>query len=127
MSVPIHSLFCASAHHGNKNRTLYSLASLLSPVTRNQQTSRQVHLHRGVYPFWYPEPRGIEAHQWQTDVDNRIRFGLRNAIALNLLKPGSTVIAVQGWKGGLGHTNTLRVLSVPTDPADLQMQPLGLH
>ena len=63
----------------------------------------------------------------KTDVDNRIRFGLRNAIALNLLKPGSTVIAVQGWKGGLGHTNTLRVLSVPTDPADLQMQPLGLH
>ena len=96
-------------------------------VTRNEQTARQMHLHRGVYPFWYPEPRGVEAHQWQTDVDNRIRFGLRNAIGLNILKAGSTVIAVQGWKGGLGHTNTLRVLSVPTDPADLQMQPLGLH
>lgn len=37
-------------------------------VTRNQQTARQIHLHRGVYPFWYPEPRGIESHQWQTDV-----------------------------------------------------------
>lgn len=37
-------------------------------VTRNQQTSRQIHLHRGCYPFWYPEPRGIENHQWQTDV-----------------------------------------------------------
>ncbi|KAG5985513.1 hypothetical protein E4U52_001255 [Claviceps spartinae] len=94
-------------------------------VTRNQQTARQIHLHRGCYPFWYPEPRGIEAHQWQTDVDNRIRYGLRNALALHLITPDSTVIAVQGWKGGLGHTNTLRVLSVPTDPADLELQPLG--
>ncbi|GJE85729.1 pyruvate kinase [Phanerochaete sordida] len=94
-------------------------------VTRNEQTARQIHLHRGVYPFWYPEPRGIESHQWQTDVDNRIRFGLRSALELNIIKTGTTVIAVQGWKGGLGHTNTLRVLSVPTDHADLQMQPLG--
>jgi len=37
-------------------------------VTRNEQTSRQLHLHRACYPVWYPEPRGIESHQWQTDV-----------------------------------------------------------
>lgn len=96
-------------------------------VTRNQQAARQIHLHRGCYPFWYPEPRGIEAHQWQTDVDNRIRFGLRNALALGIITPGSTIIAVQGWKGGLGHTNTLRILSVPTDSSDLEMQPLGAN
>ncbi|KAF8922686.1 pyruvate kinase [Mucidula mucida] len=94
-------------------------------VTRNAQTARQIHLHRGCYPFWYPEPRGIQDHQWQTDVDNRIRFGLRNALAINIITPGSTIIAVQGWKGGLGHTNTLRILSVPTDPADLEMQALS--
>jgi len=93
-------------------------------VTRNEQTSRQIHLHRGVYPFWYPEPRGVQAHQWQTDVDNRIRFGLRNAIDMKVVRPGSTIVAVQGWKGGLGHTNTLRVLSVPTDPVDLEGQDL---
>lgn len=58
-------------------------------------------------------------------VDNRIRFGLREALKLGIIKTGTTIVAVQGWKGGLGHTNTLRVLSVPTDPADLQMQPLG--
>ncbi|PCH33858.1 pyruvate kinase [Wolfiporia cocos MD-104 SS10] len=95
-------------------------------VTRNQQTARQIHLHRGCYPFWYSEPRGIESHQWQTDVDNRIRFGLRNALKLNIIKTGTTVVAVQGWKGGLGHTNTVRILSVPTDLADLDHQPLGL-
>jgi len=94
-------------------------------VTRNQQTSRQIHLHRGVYPVWYPEPRGITAAQWQTDVDNRIRYGLRQALELNIISPGAAVIAVQGWKGGLGHTNTLRVINVPTDVADLEMVPLG--
>ncbi|KAH0590859.1 Pyruvate kinase [Termitomyces sp. J132] len=93
-------------------------------VTRNEQTARQIHLHRGCYPFWYPEPRGIQNHQWQTDVDNRIRFGLRNALALRVITPGSTIIAVQGWKGGLGHTNTMRILTVPTDPADLELQSL---
>lgn len=60
-------------------------------------------------------------------VDNRIRFGLKNALALNIIKTGTTVIAVQGWKGGLGHTNTMRILSVPTDPADLEMQSLGAN
>jgi pyruvate kinase len=60
-------------------------------------------------------------------VDNRIRFGLKNALALNIIKTGTTIIAVQGWKGGLGHTNTLRILSVPTDPADLELQPLGAN
>ncbi|KAH7928522.1 pyruvate kinase [Leucogyrophana mollusca] len=93
-------------------------------VTRNEQTARQIHLHRGCYPFWYPEPRGISEGQWQTDVDNRIRFGLRNALALNIIQAGTTIVAVQGWKGGLGHTNTLRILSVPTDAADLELQPL---
>ena len=37
-------------------------------VTRNEQTARQIHLHRGVYPCFYPEPRGIPSHHWQTDV-----------------------------------------------------------
>lgn len=57
-------------------------------------------------------------------MDNRIRFGMRNALALKIITPGSTVIAVQGWKGGLGHTNTLRVISVPADQADLEHQAL---
>lgn len=58
-------------------------------------------------------------------MDNRIRFGLKSALKLKIIQTGTTVIAVQGWKSGLGHTNTLRVISVPTDPADLELQPLG--
>jgi pyruvate kinase len=58
-------------------------------------------------------------------VDNRIRFGLRSALGLKLIKPGTTIIAVQGWKSGFGHTNTLRILSVPTDAVDLEAEPLS--
>ncbi|KAG8992570.1 Pyruvate kinase [Tulasnella sp. JGI-2019a] len=94
-------------------------------VTRNEQTSRQIHLHRGVYPVWYPEPRGVVSAQWQTDVDNRIRYGLRAGLEMNIITPGATIIAVQGWKGGLGHTNTIRILTVPTESSDLEMIPLG--
>lgn len=58
-------------------------------------------------------------------MDNRIRYGLRSALELKIIETGTTVVAVQGWKGGLGHTNTIRVLTVPTEPADLELQPLG--
>lgn len=30
-----------------------------------------------------------------------------------MLKHGQAVIAVQGWKSGLGNTNTLRVIYAP--------------
>lgn len=80
-------------------------------MTRSEQTARQLHLSRGVYPVHYPEPRGVPEGQWQIDVDNRIRYGLGNALKLGIIKPDATIMAVQGWKGGLGHTNTLRILS----------------
>lgn len=60
-------------------------------VTRNEQTARQLHLSRGVYPVWFPEPRGIPAEKWQIDVDNRIRYVSWQQIKHNLL------IFVQIW------------------------------
>lgn len=102
--------------------TGHGCSLLRSAVTRNEQTARQLHLSRGVYPVHYPEPRGIPSEKWQIDVDNRIRsapprypccwlsvahrFGLRVALQLGIVKPEATVMAVQGWKGGLGHVNT---------------------
>ncbi|KAG0005870.1 Pyruvate kinase [Entomortierella chlamydospora] len=76
-------------------------------LTRNASTSRQVHLHRGCYPYFYNIERDTD---WQEDVDARLRYGVRQGIEDGLLKKGDVVVMVQGWKGGLGHTNTLRVM-----------------
>lgn len=79
-------------------------------MTRNEKTTRDVHLYRGTYPFYYPFPRPDTNAKWQEDVDNRIKFGLSEALKLNIVKKGDTVIALQGWRGGKGHTNSLRVV-----------------
>ena len=79
-------------------------------VTRNHTTSRSAHLHRGVYPCLYPKAKPSDPALWQEDVDARLKWGMKQAIDLQLIQPGDCVIAVQGWTGGLGHSNTLRVL-----------------
>ncbi|KAG0170977.1 Pyruvate kinase [Apophysomyces sp. BC1034] len=99
-------------------------------ITRNPQTARQVHLYRGCFPFYYPKVSSAAAQRfsatsasahlspaeyapWQEDVDSRITWGMEQAIKYGLLKHGDPVVAVQGWKGGLGNTNTLRILFTP--------------
>ncbi|KAH8124924.1 hypothetical protein ACSS6W_005164 [Trichoderma asperelloides] len=87
-------------------------------VTRNPTTSRFSHLYRGVYPFLYPEQKpDFETVNWQEDVDKRIKWAVTHAIKLGTLAEGDTVVVVQGWKGGMGNTNTLRI--VRADPAHL--------
>lgn len=53
--------------------------------------------------------------QWQEDVDRRLKWGIMNAIKLGVLKQGDAVVCVQGWRGGMGHTNTLRVVEASMD------------
>jgi pyruvate kinase len=38
-----------------------------------------------------------------------------NAIKLGVLSKGEPVICVQGWRGGMGHTNTLRIVPAQED------------
>ncbi|KAF9405931.1 Pyruvate kinase [Podila epigama] len=76
-------------------------------LTRHAATARQVHLHRGCYPFHYTVERGAD---WQEDVDARLKYGMTKGIEAGLLKKGDVVVMIQGWKGGLGNTNTMRVL-----------------
>ncbi|KAL7939246.1 pyruvate kinase [Trichoderma chlorosporum] len=85
-------------------------------VTRNATTSRFSHLYRGVYPFLYPEQKpDFETVNWQEDVDKRIKWAVTHAIELGTLTAGDTVVVVQGWKGGMGNTNTLRIVRADPD------------
>ena len=92
-------------------------------VTRNPDTCRSAHLHRGVYPCLYPKAKPADPALWQEDVDARLKWGMKQAIDLGLISTGDAVIAVQGWTGGLGHSNTLRVsLSVSFPLIDTEVR-----
>ncbi|KAI0204353.1 pyruvate kinase [Astrocystis sublimbata] len=87
-------------------------------VTRAPSASRYAHLYRGVYPFLFPEQKpDFNKVNWQIDVDKRISWAVSNALSLNVLTRGDTVVVVQGWRGGMGNTNTIRI--VKADPEHL--------
>jgi len=81
-------------------------------VTRSESTSRRVHLFRGCFPLYIPTSKADE-HEWQDDVDLRITEAIELFKVRGFIKSGGYVVAVQGWKAGVGFTNTLRVLPVP--------------
>lgn len=85
-------------------------------VTRNPTASRYSHLYRGVYPFLFPESKpDFTKTVWQEDVDRRLKWGIAEAIKLKILERSDNVVCVQGWKGGLGHTNTIRIVPAEDD------------
>jgi len=85
-------------------------------VTRNKRAARYSHLYRGVYPFIFDEEKpDFNEVPWQEDVDKRLKFGIVNAMKLGVLSRGDAVICVQGWRGGMGHTNTLRIVPATED------------
>ncbi|GAA5876804.1 hypothetical protein JCM8547_003170 [Rhodosporidiobolus lusitaniae] len=93
-------------------------------ITRNEQTSRQIHLHRGCYPMFYDEPKPQSDEGWQIDVDNRIRYGLARGLDLGIVRKNDTIVALQGWRAGGGSTNTMRILSVPEKDKHLILRPI---
>lgn len=85
-------------------------------VTRTAAASRYSHLYRGVYPFHFPEPKpDFTKTNWQLDVDRRLKWGISSAIRLGVLRQGDDVVCVQGWRGGGGNTNTIRVVPAEED------------
>ncbi|EGX54054.1 Pyruvate kinase [Orbilia oligospora] len=99
---------------GNTARLLskYRPTCPILMVTRNAAAARRAHLYRGVYPFQYPEAKpDFSVIVWQEDVDKRLKWGIEDGVKLGLFARGDVIIAVQGWKGGLGHTNTLRIVT----------------
>ncbi|KAL8417907.1 hypothetical protein RB594_001500 [Gaeumannomyces avenae] len=85
-------------------------------VTRNASASRYSHLYRGVYPFLFPEAKpDFSKVNWQEDVDRRIKWGVSKAMGLGVLTKGDSIVVVQGWKGGMGNTNTIRIVKADAE------------
>lgn len=86
-------------------------------VDRNTNFNYQYsHLYRGVYPFAFNEEKpDFNEVPWQEDVDRRLKWGITNAMKLGILQRGDAVVCVQGWRGGMGHTNTLRIVPATED------------
>merc|ERR1739838_1074465 len=76
-------------------------------VTRFDQVARQAHLHRGLYPIYYPNARD---ECWEKDLDNRIQAAIRYGKELAFVKAGDSIIIIHGWKKGPGFTNTFRLV-----------------
>lgn len=78
-------------------------------VTRDAQTSRQLHLHRGIVPLLFTEPR---RPTWAEDLDCRLTFAIETGFERGVMKAGTPIVIVTGWRPGSGHTNTVRVVTL---------------
>ena len=96
---------------GNTARLLskYRPSCPIILVTRLARTARIAHLYRGVFPFVF-EPKRLD--DWAEDVHRRLKFGVEMARSFGMLESGDTVVSIQGFRGGIGHSNTLRVSTV---------------
>lgn len=78
-------------------------------ITRNDDTARFSHLFRGVFPFKY-EKGAVD--DWTKDVELRIQYGIEKGKEMGFLSSGDSVVAIQGFKCGIGNSNTLHVFSI---------------
>lgn len=99
-----------------RNATASRVSTLIpTPDPSVLITCQYSHLYRGVYPFLFKKDKPeFNENDWQEDVDRRLKWGIGEAIKLGVLAKGDNVVCVQGWRGGKGHTNTIRIV-----PAEL--------
>ncbi|CDS06277.1 hypothetical protein LRAMOSA08805 [Lichtheimia ramosa] len=103
-------LVLSKSGHTARLASKYRPTQPIVVVTRDEQTARQSHLNRGIFPFIYREE---PLQNWQDDVEARIRWGVSCAKDAGLVKSGESVVLVQGWRQGLGNTNTIRIIIAP--------------
>lgn len=110
--------------------------SIIVAVTRNARTARMLNLYRGCYAIHFKTPRkeqlqeqlqqistgmpvkqttlvagstqGLE--EWMSDIDNRIKEGIKVAQQMEIVKSNEPIVVVTGWRAGAGLTNTIRIM-----------------
>ena len=74
------------------------------------------HLYRGVFPFLFEQDKpDYSKVNWQEDVDNRLKWGIKEAVRMGIIDYENKVVCVQGWRGGRGNTNTIRIVPAKED------------
>ncbi|CAG9795107.1 unnamed protein product [Diatraea saccharalis] len=76
-------------------------------VTRYAPIARKLHLWRGIMPIVYEESPDVD---WQNDLDKRVNYCIKWAIARGFVRIGDPVVIVSGWRQGSGFTNTMRIV-----------------
>ncbi|ESO06980.1 hypothetical protein HELRODRAFT_156810 [Helobdella robusta] len=76
-------------------------------VTRDETTSRQLRLFRGVIPIWYKAPK---ASPFEKDIDNRFQYALKLGEQKGLININNFVVVVHGSKPGSSSTDSVRVI-----------------
>lgn len=83
-------------------------------VTTDPVTARQASMSRGVYPVCVEENFDEKTMTWL----EYIELQLQSAVAFckngptPMLTTGDLCVVVQGWAGGSGHSNTMRLVTV---------------
>ncbi|KII74081.1 Pyruvate kinase PKLR [Thelohanellus kitauei] len=82
---------------------------LIFAVTRSQRVCRSLHLYRSVCPIIY-NYQPVEP--WIEDIKARFTYAIRYLVEYGVLRIGSHVVLLTGWKPGPGFSNTLRAGTV---------------
>ncbi|ESO90961.1 hypothetical protein LOTGIDRAFT_217490 [Lottia gigantea] len=88
----------------------YRPSCIIIAITRSPSTARYLHLFRGIQPLLYTDECSYE---WVDDLDRRIHKALLMAVNNSIVVENDVVVLVTGWTPGTGHTNTLRLITVP--------------
>eukprot|EP00732_Lithocolla_globosa_P001035 Lithocolla_globosa_v1_NODE_445_length_4026_cov_20.129438.p1 type:complete len:539 gc:universal NODE_445_length_4026_cov_20.129438:2260-3876(+) len=111
MEQPISAIFVLT-QTGNSARLVskYRPPCPIVAVTRHAHVARTCHLYRGVYPFHYTKNH---ESNWTEDINEQISWAIEQARLIGIVKTGSVILSLEGWKGEKDSTNTMLVLTVP--------------
>jgi pyruvate kinase len=87
-------------------------------VTTDPTTARQAHLARGVFPVLVEDDYAPNEESWLEFTERKLLEAVAhckrpaNEGGRELLNDGDRLVIVQGWTGGKGQSNTLRLVSI---------------